>query len=93
MCAPGPKECSSDLHKRVSLTAFECLSVSSGDTGQQWHATGTGTLATADPGDAVCGINPLGGGHQLAHHRTTKQTTHKLENSYTKEVLALLQKF
>ena len=93
MCAPGPKEGSSDLHKRVSLTAFECLSVSSGDTGQQWHATGTGTLATADPGDAVCGINPLGGGHQLAHHRTTKQTTHKLENSYTKEVLALLQKF
>ena len=29
----------------------------------------------------------------LAPHRVTEQTTHKLENNYTKEVLALLQKF
>ena len=27
------------------------------------------------------------------HHRATEQTTHKLENSYIKEVLALLEKF
>ena len=29
----------------------------------------------------------------LAHYRATEQMTHKLENNYTKDVLALLQKF
>ena len=29
----------------------------------------------------------------LTHHRTAEQTTYKLENNYTKEVLTLLQKF
>ena len=43
--------------------AFECLSVSSGGTGQQWPAMGTGALAEADLGGAACGINPLGGVH------------------------------
>ena len=32
--------------------------------GQQWPATGTGTLAAADLGGPVCGISPLGEGHQ-----------------------------
>ena len=52
-------------------------------TDQQWPAMGTGTLAAADLGGTAC----------EPHHRTTKQTTHKLENSYTKKVLSLLQKF
>ena len=50
---------------------------------QQWPATGTGALAAAD----------LGGTAFETHHKATEQTTHKLENNYTKEVLTLLQKF
>ena len=39
----------------TSNTAFECLSVSCGGTGQQWPATRTGVLAAADqPG--MCGM-------------------------------------
>ena len=44
---------------------------------------GTGALVAADLGDGVC----------EPHRRATKKTTHKLENNYTKEVLALLQKY
>ena len=51
--------------------------------GHQLPAMGTGALAAAD----------LGGVGSEPHHRTTEQTTHKLENSYTKEVFALLRKF
>ena len=51
--------------------------------GQQWPATGTGALAAAD----------LGGTAFETHHKATEQTTHKLENNYTKEFLAVLQKF
>ena len=40
-----------------------------------------------------CGISPLGGGHHWPHHRTAEQTTHKLQNNYTKEFLPLLRKF
>ena len=43
----------------------------------------TGVLAVADLGGVVC----------EPHHIATEQTTHKLENSYIKEVLALLEKF
>ena len=35
------------------LTHFECLSVSCGGMGQQWPATGTGSVAAADLGHAV----------------------------------------
>ena len=48
--------------------------------GQQWPAAGTGALAAADLGGAVC----------EPHHRATEQTTHNLESNYTKEVLSLL---
>ena len=51
--------------------------------GQLWPTAGTGILAVADLGDMVC----------ESHHRDAKQTTHKLENNYIKEVLILLQKF
>ena len=51
--------------------------------GHQLPAMGTGPLAAADLGGVGC----------EPHHRTTEQTTHKLENSYTKEVFALLRKF
>ena len=51
--------------------------------GQQWPGTGTGALAAADLEGMVC----------EPHHRAPEQTTHKLENNYMKEVLALLQKF
>ena len=42
--------------------AVECLSVFCRDMGQQWPAVGTGALAAADLGGAVCGISPFGGG-------------------------------
>ena len=41
---------------------------------------GTGALGAADLGSMAC----------EPYHRATEQTTHKLENNYTKEVLALL---
>ena len=61
--------------------------------GQQWPAAGTGALAATDQGGMVYNISPLGGGCHQPHHRATEQMTHKLENNYTKDVLALLQKF
>ena len=39
------------------------VSVSSGGTGQQWPALGTGALAAADLGGTVCGKSPLRAGH------------------------------
>ena len=50
--------------KRLSQTAFECLSVSCGGISQQWPAMGTEALAAADQDHTECGINPLGRGHQ-----------------------------
>ena len=79
LCAPGPREPTRDWAR----TAFECLSVSCGGMGQQRPAMGTGALAVADLGGAAC----------EPHHRAAKQTTHRLENNYTKEVLTLLPKF
>ena len=43
-CTAGPRHPRGDWAR----PAFECLSVSWGDTGQQWPATGTGALAAAD---------------------------------------------
>ena len=84
LCIPGdPTETEPDL----------CLSVSYGGMGQQWPAVGTGALAAADLGGTVCGVSPLGGGHHQPHHRAAEQTTHKLQNNYTKEALPLLQNF
>ena len=48
--------------------------------GQQWPAAGIGALAAADVGGSAC----------VSHHRATEQTTHKLENDYTEEVLTVL---
>ena len=73
--------------------AFECLNVSCGGTGQQWPEKRARALATADLGGTEYGISPLGGGCHQPHYTATKQTTHKLKNNYTKEVLALLHKF
>ena len=33
------------------------------------------------------------GSLRVTHHRATEQTTHRLQNNYTKEVLTLLRKF
>ena len=49
--------------------------------------------AAAALGGKACGISPLGGGHQQPHCGAAEQMAHKLESNYTKEVLALLQKF
>ena len=43
---------------------------------------GIGALVAAELGSMAC----------ESHHRATEQTTHKLENSYTEEVPALLVK-
>ena len=88
LCAPGP-----ETPQRLSQSCLCGLSVSCGGTSQQCPAVGTGALGATDLGGAACGISPLRGGHHEPHHRATKQATHKLENSYTKEVLALLWKF
>ena len=86
LCAPGPRD---PTETEPDLP----LSVSYGGMGQQWPVTGTGALAAADLGGTVCGITTHGGGGHQPHHRATEQMTHKLENNYIKEVLALLQKF
>jgi len=78
LCAPGPR----DPTKDWARPAFECLSVSWEVTGQQWPAVGTGALAAAD----------LGGAVWEPHYRAIEQTTHKVENNYTKEVLALCKR-
>ena len=49
-------------HRNWVRPAFECLSVSCRDVGQQWPATGIGPLAAADLAGMVCDISPLGGG-------------------------------
>ena len=51
--------------------------------GQQLSAVRIRALASADLGGMAC----------EPHHRATEQTTHRLENNSTKEVLALLPKF
>ena len=64
-------------------SAFECLSISCEGMSQQWPAVGKGAMTETD----------LGGMAIEPQHKATKQTPHKLENNYTKEVLSLLQKF
>ena len=77
LCTPGPRD---PTEAEPDMPLSVCLLQR---LGQQWPATGTGALAAADLGGASCGIN----------HRATKQMTHKLDNSYIKDVLTLLQKF
>lgn len=53
-------------------------------------------LSTRTPGHSQASHSLLhssltGGRHPL-HHRATEQTTHKLQNNYTKEMLALFKK-
>ena len=45
LCAPGPRD-PTDTETEL------CLSVSCRDSGQQWTASGTGALGTADLGMA-----------------------------------------
>ena len=82
LCAWAPRDPARDW-TRPTRHAFEYLSASYGGKGQQWLAMGTGALAAADLGDAAC----------EPYHWTTEQTTQKLENNYTKEVLMLLWSF
>ena len=69
---------------------FQCLRVSCRGTGQQQPAAVTGVLAAADVEGTAC-VTVL-----LEEFTTSpiiespnEQTTHKLENNYIKEVLAL----
>ena len=55
--APGSRERSSDPTRDWARPAFECLSVSWGDIGQQWPATGTGALRAAFLGSMRAVIN------------------------------------
>ena len=64
LCTPGPR----DLARDSARSAFECLSVSCGCTGQLWPAMGTGALATADLGGVVCDISPFEGGSHCHHY-------------------------
>ena len=44
--------CDQETPQRLTRPAFECLSVSSGGTGQQWPAAGAEPLGTGDLGVA-----------------------------------------
>ena len=69
------------------------INISSRGIGQQWPASRTGALGSADVGHTACGISLLGGGRYYPHHKATKQMTHRLQNNYTKEILTVLRKF
>ena len=90
LCTPGPRERSSDSHKRPRQT---CMSVSYRGMGQHWPAVGTQALVAADQGGTARGISPPGGGPLQPRYRATEQTTHKLQNNYADKVLTLMQKF
>ena len=70
--------------------ACSCLRVSFRGIEQHWPASGTGDLAAAVLGGSVCGINPCRGDCHEPHYKATGWMILKLENKYTKEVLALL---
>ena len=72
--------------------ACECLKVSFGGMGQQWPAAGTEALTAAVLGGVVLWRNSSWRRSSLALRYSHRQMIHKLENSYTKEVLTLLVK-
>ena len=96
-CSEGANKtlCTQDpgTPQRLSQTSCECLSVSCRDGGMAVATAGMGALPAADLGGAACGLGPRGGDCHHLHHGATEQTTHKLQNNYAKEVLALLQTF
>ena len=53
--------CTRKPHRDWARPAFECLSVSSRGTGQQWPAPGAGRGSGCSRPE--CGISPLEGGH------------------------------
>ena len=84
-CAPGPRD--------PTETDQSAFYVSHGDTSQQWPAAGTWALGAAELDYTACGMGPLEGGHHCPHHGATEHLTQKLQNNYSKEILALLRKF
>ena len=76
-------------HRRPSPTCLSVLACLPWIIGQQWPAAGTVTPAAADLGGTAWGTSPLGGGHHWLHHKASEQTTHKLQDNYTEELLAL----
>ena len=70
--------------------ACDYLRVSYGGMSQQQPAAGTGALAAEVLGGATCCISPLGRGCHYSNYRATGWVIHKLENNYTKKLLALL---
>ena len=70
--------------------ACSCLRVSFRGMGQQLPAAGTGDLAAAVLVGSECGINPCREDCHEPHYKATGWMILKLENKYTKEVLALL---
>ena len=57
LAVPGPRD-PTETEPDLPLSVISCRG-----TGQQWPATGTGSLDAADLGHITCGISPLGGGH------------------------------
>ena len=89
LCAPGPRERSSDPHE-TETDLLVSVRVSCTGVSQQWCAAGTGALAAAVLGGSVCGLILLRGGRHEPHVRATRWVIHKLEINYTKEDLPLL---
>ena len=57
LCALGHRE-----PRDWGRPSFQCLSVSSRNTGQEWPATGAEALGAADLSHTACGISPIRGG-------------------------------
>ena len=91
LCVPQVREGTSDPYKRLSQTClgvFECLLWGHRSAVTCHQGRGSGC---SRPGR--CGMGHESSWRRLPLPRTIEQTSHKLENTYTKEVLTLLQKF
>ena len=55
---------------QTCLRVFEC-----DGTGQQWPASGAGTLGAGDLCHTACSISPLERGHHQLHHRADNSQT------------------
>ena len=73
LCAPGPRERSSDPHE-TETDLLVSVRVSCTGVSQQWCAAGTGALAAAVLGGNTCAVSPSGGGRHQPHCRTVRWT-------------------
>ena len=88
LCAPGPRERSSDPHE-TETDLLVRVRVSCTGVSQQRCATGTGVQAAAVLGGDTCGVSPSGGGCHQPHHRTARWTITKVKSVVVQSCLTL----